>query len=149
MHKSVLSMYIHAYQSLLFNEILSEYIKGSCSSFTEISYSKGAFLFPKEKIANAKLPVVGFGTELGSDKISAIASQVMKTHSLTQRDFVIRQLPSLSVEGDERDALIAVRDISIGHPEEDELNPGMNKCSIEFALGKGSYATIVVKALTR
>jgi tRNA pseudouridine13 synthase len=147
-HSSVLAMFMHAYQSLLFNEMLSEYIKSRCSSFAISPYSQGIFYFPRKKIENAKIPLVGFGTELADSKISEVATAVMKKHSITQRDFIIKQLPALTIEGDLRDAFTEVRNLEVSRPEDDELNNGMKKCTVNFSLGKGSYATIVVKALT-
>ncbi len=147
-HKSNLSLYVHACQSLLFNETLSEYISSTNCSFSDVHYSRGKFLFPSAKAENKALPVVGFGTELGSDSVAETTKKILKKHKLTQRDFIIRQLPELSVEGTLRDAFVKADNLELGKPEDDELNSGMNKLRIKFSLPKGSYATIVVKALT-
>ncbi len=147
-HKSNLSLYVHSCQSLLFNELLSEYIRSSAGDFRTLPYSRGEFLFPSGKAKNMMLPVIGFGTELGNDATSAIAKKVLRKHELTQRDFAIRQLPELSVEGAMREAFVKAGDFELGRLEDDELNAGMKKAKIRFSLPKGSYATIVVKALT-
>lgn len=147
-HKSSLSLYVHAYQSLLFNETLSEYIRSSGCGFSTAQYSRGEFLFPSARIENMALPVVGFCTELGGDAVAEAARNVLRKHKLTQRDFIIKQLPELSVEGAARDAFVKADNLEVGKPEDDELNSGMKKLRIRFSLPKGSYATIVVKALT-
>ncbi len=147
-HKSTLSLYVHAYQSLLFNETLSEYVRSSGASFRVVRYSRGEFLFPSAMIDNIALPVVGFGTELADEKAGRIAARVIERHGITQRDFVIRQLPELSIEGTLRDAFVTAADFKLGKSEGDELNPGMKKTTMRFSLPKGSYATIAVKALT-
>ncbi len=146
-HKSSLSLYVHACQSLLFNEILSEYIRSSGCSFSSVKYSRGEFLFPSAKVENKALPLVGFGTELGEGAVAEAARKILSKHKLAQRDFIIRQLPELSVEGAIRDAFVRADSLELGKPEGDELNPGMKKMRIKFSLPKGSYATIVVKRL--
>ena len=40
-----------------------------------------------------------------------------------------------------------VSELSIGKLEDDELNKGMKKVRVKFTLGKGSYATIVIKEM--
>ncbi len=146
-HKSNLSLYVHSFQSLIFNELLGEYIRSSGCSFSTVEYDRGVLLFPSISIENTAIPVVGFGTELGNDAVSAIAMKILKRHKITQRDFIIRQLPELSVEGTLRDAFVKADNLELGEPEDDELNPGLKKLMLKFSLPKGSYATIVVKAL--
>ncbi len=146
-HKSNLSLYVHACQSLLFNETLSEYIRSIGCCFSTVQYSRGEFLFPLARTESKALPVVGFGTELEGDAVAEAARKILRKHKLTQRDFIIRQLPELSVEGTLRDAFVKADDFELGKPEDDELNSGMKKLRIKFSLPKGSYATIVVKAL--
>ena len=58
---------------------------------------------------------------------------------MTQRDFIIRALPELSVEGAIRECFIDVEDLKIERMDD--------RAIVEFFLPKGSYATIVVKAL--
>lgn len=147
-HRSNLSLYVHACQSLIFNEILSEYIRSVGCRFSTVQYSCGEFLFPSSKAENVALPVVGFGTELGEGAVAESARKILRNHKLAQRDFIIRQLPELSVEGALRDAFVKADDFELGKQEDDELNPGMKKLRIRFSLPKGSYATIAVKALT-
>lgn len=147
-HKSSLSLYIHSFQSLLFNESLTEYMRGSGMDFRALPYRAGEFLFPSGKIEDKALPVIGFGTELGDDTVSIIARKVLEKHKLSPRDFIIRQLPELSIEGTMRGAFVRATDFKIGKMEDDELNSGKKKIKIRFFLPKGSYATIVVKALT-
>lgn len=147
-HKSSLSLYIHSCQSLIFNEILSEYIRSTTNDFRALPYRAGEFLFPSVKIEEKALPIVGFGTELGNDVVADITKKVLKNHKLSQRDFIIRQLPELSIEGTTREAFVTATGFEFGSPEDDEFNFGKKKIKMMFALPKGSYATIVIKALT-
>ncbi len=147
-HGSVLSMYIHAYQSLLFNETLAEYIHGYTKNYSAVSYSQGQLFFPRIKIPDTGMPIIGFGTETDYGKIGTIAAGVLKKHNITTRDFIIKQLPKISIEGDSRNAFVTAENLELSELQADELNEGMKRCTVTFSLGKGSYATIVIKNLT-
>ena len=144
LHKNQLLLYVHSYQSLLFNRILVEYVKSN--KCLEVPYSRGKFLFPENKIENVELPIIGFGTET-EGVIGKITEEILKEEQITPRNFIIRQLPQISSEGTVRTAFVKVKNLSIESSEDDELNKGMKKMKISFVLVKGSYATIVVKAL--
>ncbi|MFH1408504.1 MAG: tRNA pseudouridine(13) synthase TruD [Nanoarchaeota archaeon] len=139
--RRMLRLYIHAYQGFLFNELLRKHIEHS-GQFNTLSYAAGTLSFPKEDNAvNNTLPLPGFGTE---DK-EAIA--LLKEDGLSPRSFIIRQIPGLSAEGTDREMFAPVNNLVVGKQELDDLNPGFKKQRLEFSLPKGSYATIVVKAM--
>jgi len=140
LHNSQLLLYVHSYQSLLFNRLLAEYVGKNCDRHKKIRYSKGDFVFPLGKVKNAEIPVIGFGTELAEEKI-------LKEEGITTRNFVIRQLPDISSEGTMRDAFVKVSGLEVSDSENDELNNGMQKIRLSFSLPKGSYGTVVVKVL--
>ncbi|MFP4524319.1 MAG: tRNA pseudouridine(13) synthase TruD [Candidatus Woesearchaeota archaeon] len=122
-----LMMYVHAYQSLLFNKRLRELVK-------ERSL---------EELERVSLPLVGFDTE------DDVYDPLLEADGLSKRSFVIKELPDATCEGSERQAVIRVGDLVIGDLEEDELNPGRKKCVVSFSLPKGSYATVVVDYLVK
>ena len=142
LHKSQLLLYVHAYQSLLFNKLLHQYIESNSTHTSKITYSRGTFVFPNDEIKNKKLPVIGFGTELPANDL-----KILEAEHITTRNFVIKQFPDISSEGTLRDAFAKITDFELGSSESDELNSGMKKITLSFSLPKGSYATIVVKAL--
>ena len=141
-HRSSLSLYLHAYQSLIFNELLSGHIERNSRSIARVDYKNGTFLFPRSIIKNASLQVIGFGSETDGE-----CERILGRHGLTRRSFVIRQLPGLSVEGSVRSAFVRVGDFKLGSLKSDELNRGRKRTRMSFFLPKGSYATIVVRAL--
>ena len=73
----------------------------------------------------------------------------MQRENITSADFVIKQIKELTQMGEMRKAFIAVKDLKIGLSQNDELNKGKKKVSISFSLGKGSYATMVVRGIVR
>ncbi|RMF06366.1 tRNA pseudouridine(13) synthase TruD [Candidatus Woesearchaeota archaeon] len=137
--RRILSLYVHAYQSLIFNEILAEHVARHSSEYFSVPYSEGVFRFPLDRIPDRELPIVGFGT----------SRQVIEEFSIevSPRQFIVRQIPELSSEGTTRPALINISELEVGALEEDEMNPGNKKCTVAFMLPKSSYATIVVRAL--
>lgn len=147
MHKSQLLLYVHAYQSLLFNRMLASHIKKHSRNHSAVKYSRGEMLFPAQKMPNCKIPIIGFGTETTKGEISELMLEEMKAEGITPRNFIIRQLPEATSEGSLRAAFVSIKNLEIGCVEQDELNEGAKKSKISFTLPKGSYATIAVKML--
>lgn len=117
--QKTLQIYVHAYQSKLWNLL------------AEKSGSK----------KNAKLPLIGFDT-----KPSKTVEQLLESEGIGFRDFIIRQLP-VSAEGYERNLYAIATDFKIVATSDDELNTGMSKIIIAFTLPKASYATIFIKEI--
>ena len=144
--KRLLMMYVHAYQSYLWNETLAEYLRKNSKVVTEVAYSLGHFVFTDKKL-DLKIPLIGFNDTLVTPETKEIIEQIMKKENLHFSDFVIKQIPELSMEGDLRNAFVDITDLKIGVTEEDELNINKKKVKVLFSLGKGSYATMVVRKL--
>tara|TARA_Y100000310_G_C20701621_1_gene830494 strand:+ start:6915 stop:7850 length:936 start_codon:yes stop_codon:yes gene_type:complete len=115
--RKIVMMFVHAYQSSLWNEMAA-------------------------KSKSDSLPLIGFGTE----ENDAIV-KVMKKEGITTRDFIFKEFPELSAEGNDRDVYVDVKDLVINELLDDELNNGKKKCVVSFFLSKGSYATEVIKIL--
>jgi tRNA pseudouridine13 synthase len=140
-----LTMYIHAVQSYFWNEAAADFIKKKSKKFSEIKYSHGSFIFPEGEIKNIELPLLSFDTEFENAIIDKIFSRILEKNKLTLRDFIIRQLPDITPMGGKRNIIAEIKDFKVSIPEDDELNKGKKKITLSFMLGKGSYATIVVK----
>lgn len=113
----LLSLYVHAYQSWLWNK---------------------AALKTKKDV----LPVVGFGTE----ELDEGTGEILEEEGVSPSDFVIRELPELSAEGAERQVWVEAKGLAMA-VEEDEFFPGKKKVVLSFFLPKGCYATEFVRRL--
>lgn len=138
-----LLLYVHAVQSLLFNELLAQQLRNQDENATSVDYSQGEFVFAKQPVKESlTLPLVGYLSELDEK-----AQELLEEHDLQQDMFVIRQFPGLSLEGSMRPAFVKVSSLSLSKLEEDELHKGNKKMKLSFSLPKGAYATIVVRHL--
>ena len=120
MQKKLLVLYVHAYQSYLWNICLNEYVKTNKK--------------------NVKIPLIGFGTEDIDKKVEEIVDKIMKKENVSFRSFINRSIPDISLEGGFRDAFTEIKNFEI-------LEKGKNFVKIKFRLSKGSYATVAVEFL--
>jgi tRNA pseudouridine13 synthase len=116
-------MFVHAYQSYLWNEI---------AKFSEES----------------SIPVIGFMTDLVKYKSSREIKKILESEGIDVNDFKTKSMPELSSEGDERERVIKPKNLkwSFGN---DELNKGKIKCTLGFEIPKGSYATVLIEEVLR
>ncbi|MBN1544685.1 tRNA pseudouridine(13) synthase TruD [Candidatus Woesearchaeota archaeon] len=132
-------MHVHAYQSWLWNTAVSQYLQ--CKyDVLKVPYSLGELCFPKVSVPRMKVQIVGFGTEQGEQEVMRIIRDIMKKEEITERDFVIRQMPELSSEGGMRDMVAEVKEMKIEKKGEKEF-------LVKFFLPKGCYATMAVKRM--
>jgi len=124
--KRLLRLYVNAYQSYLWNKTV------------EVVLDKG--------LKVEEVPLIGFGTSL-SGEVGEIIREVMNGEGLELKDWVIKQIPELSLEGETRKVKVLVVDFKVLEKGDDELNLGKKKIKFSFRLGKGSYATQVIKEM--
>ncbi len=118
--KDVLKFYIHAYQSWLFNVALNEYIK-------------------KEKPYFKEVGIPGYNTKLRNTAIEKIMKNLLKKDDIKSSDFMINEL-RMSIAGANRAAFIKV---NVKYQKQ------KNRIKLYFALPKGSYATTLIREVTK
>ncbi|MBI4738421.1 tRNA pseudouridine(13) synthase TruD [Candidatus Woesearchaeota archaeon] len=137
-------LYVHAYQSWLWNETAKRYIRMMYdqSKVKSVKSPVGELLFlknPSDK-DNVEIPLVGFATEYSDTTIKGIVRAVLHEEGVKERDFVIRSLPELSSEGGMRSLLVGVEDFKVEKVDE-------TTWKLSFFLPKGAYATMLIRQL--
>lgn len=138
--------YISAFQSALYNVELIEHIEPGALGRLEAA-PPGERVGVLARLADERvyasrydlpdtIPIVSLGAEP-----TEIQERLMRTLDISPRSFAIRQMPDLMFEPVERVSLVRVVF------ERFELNNG--ELVVSFTLPKGSYATVVLEALTR
>jgi tRNA(Glu) U13 pseudouridine synthase TruD len=142
--RKTLLLYLHAYQSHLFNRVLAdEILRGAGDAHDMWEIAEGPLRFPHASPPQGQAPLPGFGSDLGS--FGPAVDALLAEEGLTLRSFVVPQLPNLSLEGTWRAMAFSVSDPQCGPVEPDEYSSG-HKCAVRFVLAPGSYATLVIKA---
>ncbi|OYT54627.1 MAG: tRNA pseudouridine(13) synthase TruD [Candidatus Altiarchaeales archaeon ex4484_2] len=113
-------MFVHAYQSFIFNRALSYYLR--------------------EQIPVERLPLVGFKS--GVDEVTA---SILEDEGVSVDDFRAGSLPELGSRGALRDAFVVYRDFEVLGVLGDDLSPGNLMVELRFVLSKGCYATSLLR----
>ncbi len=151
--REMLNLYLLAYQSYLFNEMLNlmmqEYGKGN----VEVPYSMGKYIFYHDLkrfdfIKELHLPIINERTDL-SDYPGKLIKKVLDREQISLGDFRLNKMRFRGVrfKAFPRKAIIIPEDFTMSKPEEDDIYKGKKKILINVFLPAGSYATILIKRL--
>ncbi len=135
--RQLFTMFTQAYQSYIFNESLSRYLKKEFTHYTEVPYALGTLVFV-DSYKDLDWPLVGYKSQLLGD-MKDIVEDVMKEEGIWYETFH-SEIPACASEGLTRKAFLKIEDFSLG-----EFKVGVQEVS--FFLPKGCYATMVMKAL--
>lgn len=165
--KNLYKMFVHGYQSYLYNLILCRRIEKGLplnravegdivcfkneaglpdSSKTEKVTAETVIPMNrllKKKRAFITAPLPGYSTEFASGPQGEIEQGVLEEFNVPLKGFNIEEIPEMSSKGTRREILLQVEPKF--EASEDELNPGKSKAILEFMLPKGSYATTVLR----
>ncbi len=159
----LLRMYVHSYQSLLWNRVVSKLIKthfnaaGFQSYLSSIEVSKEILYFPIAdfwvnhgiEYSTFDVPLIGFTTASFSldPIVEKVVSEVLREERITYADFIIKAFPELSCEGEFRSMWSDVADLAVSDVVADSFHSGFFCQKVSFTLGKGSYATMLMKSI--
>lgn len=121
--KKLLTLYVNAYQSYLWNMAVEEYLKtgkGLDDSLT--------------------VEIIGFGTEFRDEIIKNIYEKMMRKEKIKLRDFIVRRMPELSSEGNARKVFVEPENLRIEKIDKKTYR-------LSFFLPKGCYATELIRQM--
>ena len=164
--KNLLMMFVYAYQSFLFNRILSERIKmkipinkaivgdiilpirGGFVDQNFIRVRKQNIEKVNTQISKGKAVVSGvlFGSDsvFSNGKIGEIEQKIIESEKIDPRDFIIPDIPYISSRGSRHPLLAFVENLDFKLIN-DELNKGKKALFLNFELKKGCYATSLLR----
>jgi tRNA pseudouridine13 synthase len=159
---NLLTMFIYAYQSYLFNKILSERIKKDIALNKAIEgdiilpirngiIDQNFIMVTKNNIEKvnkqiSKRKAVVSGVLFGSDSkfsegiMGEIEHKIIDNEKIDPRDFIIPEIPFISSSGSRHPLLAQVNDIKF-NVFKDSLNINKKIVNLKFELQKGCYAT--------
>jgi len=139
--KALCYMFTHAYQSYLFNLMISRRI----DSGTGLGKVKDDVLI--DGVPSA--PLFGFETKFSEGKIGKIERMILEDEGITLANFRVKEMPELSSKGTRKAIVLKPENMKLLEIGRDELNEGKLMARVSFGLSKGNYATIVLRELMK
>ena len=152
--KPLQRMFVHAYQSYLFNEAVSnrvemginKYVEGDIIIDTEehIVRDKTPEEF-QELIdtfqASPTCPLYGTKVPFADGEVGEMEKDILNKYDITKQDFEVPKMPRLGSHGLRRSMRFQVWDAS--------ATPTDDGVMCEFSINKGSYATAVLREVMK
>lgn len=150
----LLSLYLAAYQSYLWNRVASRYLRGLLPATRTLTV-RGENLslydtLPDDLVSqlrSLRIPFLHHRAIFDNPPLEALVSAVLAEEGLTLRDFKARILQKAYLPAGSRALLLFPAQLSLAEAQPDDLFPGRSQMTVSFTLPRGSYATLVLKAL--
>ncbi len=139
---SIRRFFVQAYQSFLFNKIVSLAFENGEDLFNpqegDVCFDKNAILgkYIKGLEQNLSIPLVGY-FYYKKTRFDYYTSKILDDEEINPKDFYLKEIQELSNEGGYRNSSITCSDHSI------------NDNMISFSLSRGSFATIVLREIIK
>jgi tRNA pseudouridine13 synthase len=149
-------LYLSAFQSHLWNQILATYLYRECRAeqLGAIPSRLGALPVPHDleedqraRLRGASLTLPSSRAEFKDESQRRLTEEVLAQTGLAIDQLRVKYPRDCFFSRGQRKVLTTT-DISTGSPEPDDVYPGRRKLLLEFELPRGAYATIVVKRVT-
>ncbi len=135
-------LYFSAYQSFVWNQCVKKLVKKTPFDVVGINYEAGKLYFPRGAMPNESLKMVSADLDC-SVRHRKVIDKVLANEKVTLEQF--KNPEHLFVSRVRETALVPAEFSMTISP--DERNAGTEKAVLKFVLPKGSYATVIVKAL--
>lgn len=152
--KPLSRMFVHAYQSYLFNEVVSRRVEMGINKYIE----GDIIIDNEEKIVRDKTndeyqqlidnfhahptsPLYGTKVPFAEGIVGEMEKDVLDKYGLTKEDFEVEKMPKLGSHGLRRSMRFRVWDSNV------EIVP--DGIMVEFSINKGAYATAVLREIMK
>lgn len=149
-----MTMYFAAFQASIWNRVLCALVGPATGATLSVPGKAGDYLFPRdaasgllEKIQSAEIPTVARRILPCEPDVQATISSSIAERGLTASDLNLRGIRSAYLKSFYRRAVVVPDGLVAGEIVRDDLYRGRSKLVIRFSLPKGSYATMLLKAL--
>jgi tRNA pseudouridine13 synthase len=135
--KPLSRMFIHAYQSFLFNKAVSERSKLGLNKYVEgdiIIDNEEHEVHPSAPLFGSKMPIAG-------GVVGEIEREILDHENLKLEDFKVTKMPKLGSHGLRRAIRFKVWDIEVKNTDDGIM--------VEFSIPKGCYATAVLREIMK
>jgi tRNA pseudouridine13 synthase len=150
-------LYLSAYQSHLWNRMLSRWLREHLASenlldvhlrLGEVPMHRRLSSEQYAELAALQLPLpTARGEADAADPRTALMQAVLAEEGLTREQLKVKGVRELFFSRGQRAALCLPETLQ-AQPDEDEQNHGRRKLTLEFILPRGCYATLVVKRIS-
>ena len=152
----VLSLYLAAYQSFLWNRLAGRYLQARLEA-EDVSMARldvaGETLpvygqLPEEALASLqdlRLPLLHHRLLFDDPVVAALIEEILQQEGFQVRDLKARVLKKAYLGKGARALLVLPEDLAWDPVEADERFPGQYRLTLRFFLPRGSYATLLLK----
>jgi tRNA pseudouridine13 synthase len=151
--KEFLNIYLLAYQSFLFNEVLFRIVKAYGQNNVPVKYSMGELLFYHElpqvdSLRELHIPMINEKTNLAGH-VGQIIGNVLKKEGIMQKSMALQKmrLRGVRFKPFERDTIVYPKGFELTQLQPDEIYEKKYRCTLKCILPPGTYATILIKRL--
>lgn len=159
--RNLLQLFIHSHQSRIFNDIVSRRIEAGMGLQTATVGDRvmamdddGTRTVPvtaanigrvqqelDRQRAQLTAPLIGLDTQMAEGAMGDIEAAALEEWAIDTRDFRVREMPEFASQGRRRAIHMPARDLALEWVENDPV--------VSFGLGRGSYATIVMREILK
>lgn len=150
------SLWLAAFQSDLWNLILSSWIQQHVDPArlfkVELATADVPFFADltddeRTSLTSAEFPLPSARLHLEPGPLLSLYETVLADEGLSLRELRVKYPRDSFFSKGQRAAIVIPQDLKI-HEDNDDLNPGRHRVTLQFILPRGAYATIFVKRLT-
>ncbi len=152
------SLYLSAYQSHLWNRMLAGWLTTNLAKrelvyvpcrLQDLPMPKSLLNETSQELSDLRLPLHSARIKIADDDpVKPYFDRVLDEEEVTQSMFKLRGLRKLFFSKGDRAAWCMPKELKV-RDDSDDLHRGKQKLTLSFTLPRGSYATLVVKRITR